>query len=193
MFDLQGRGHFRKPKVATWVGFYFFSFKPGRWSWRSSLVSCRVTNGGILSITVPFHMRVGHGGETAVRSAIMASCGACGSQIVCPFHACSREERANRSNVTEPFRPFLYTLTHPLWLARLCCWQNGTNIMLCLSLCTGFTLRTLAKACCSIWPRSSATRTAMSSTLCSQTGQVTHLPSTFYLIRSWSATWQALG
>lgn len=142
---------------------------------------------------VLFCIGVGHGGESAVCSAVTASHGACGARTVCPFHTCSREERAKHFHVAEPFRPLLYPLPHPPWLTRLCRWEDGTNGMLCLSLCAGFTLRTSARACCSIWPRSWATRTATSSTLCSQTGQVTRLPSTFCLIRSWSATWQALG
>lgn len=95
---------------------------------------------------MPFHIRVGRGGERAVHSAVVASRSACGSQIVCPFHACSQEERANHSHVTEPFRPLLYALPHPPWLARLHCWKDGTNSVFCLSLLCRIHLEDLSQS-----------------------------------------------
>lgn len=63
----------------------------------------------------------------------MASRSARDSRIVCPC-TCSREKRVNHTHVTEPFRPLLYALPHPPWLARFCHWEDRMNSMLCFSL-----------------------------------------------------------
>lgn len=139
---LQGKGHFRKPDVAAWIGFYLFSSKPAGCSWWSSLVRCRVTNGSILSIMVLFSIKEGQ--EGAVRLAIVTSCGAHGSQIVCPFRACSREDTAKNSHVAETFRPIFFIL---------CCIPHGWQGSV-----TGRMVRIVCSACLSLqdsrwWPQ----------------------------------------
>ncbi|XP_041900902.1 hormonally up-regulated neu tumor-associated kinase-like isoform X1 [Corvus kubaryi] len=90
-------------------------------------VRWRVTNG--LSIMVPFPIRDGHSGQSPDHS---ASCSSCGSQI----SLLSLPARGRMELITPVLpSPWGLFLTLCLIPPRLCHWEDGPKILLCLSLC----------------------------------------------------------